>query len=183
MSRFSRYSSCTEEGDLRLVDQRTIANWEVGRPEVFFEGSWSQICGIDFDPADADVACRQLGFGMGAVGPLTSDSTSVGRDQFSPKLFVYPEVALRSPGCNGTEASLLDCPRTMQPVDSDYVHVDYHVGDCFDSNGPGLTLACVRESEPGPPLLPVILPEPYIYEFMHMHTAAALGASESREEL
>lgn len=142
-----KYRPCAEDGDLRLVDQMAVANWQVGRPEVFFEGSWSQICAIDFGPEDADVACRQLGFGSGSVGPLELSARFNVR-LFIPKLLVYPEVALRSPGCNGTESSLLDCPLTMQPEGLDTVYSDN--GDqCFDSSGPGLTLACVGESEPG----------------------------------
>eukprot|EP00892_Ulva_mutabilis_P008497 jgi/Ulvmu1/6019/UM260_0003.1 len=57
------------EGELRLVNQTTVANWRMGRLEVFFEGSWSQVCGVQFDGADAEVACRQLGLAGGTVLP------------------------------------------------------------------------------------------------------------------
>ena len=51
-----------EEGDLRLVGETAFANWQLGRLEVFFEGSWSQVCGLLVSSADVAVACRQLGF-------------------------------------------------------------------------------------------------------------------------
>ena len=51
-----------EEGDLRLVGETTFANWQLGRLEVFFEGSWSQVCGAQVFSSDVAVACRQLGF-------------------------------------------------------------------------------------------------------------------------
>lgn len=39
-----------------------VANWDFGRLEIFFEGSWGQVCGSQFSDADATVACRQLGY-------------------------------------------------------------------------------------------------------------------------
>ena len=92
------------EGDLRLVEQSTLSNWLTGRLEIFFEGSWSQVCATNFTGTDADVACRQLGFGNGSVLPARPDA----RDPLVSE-FVYPEVALSAPGCNGSEANLLDC--------------------------------------------------------------------------
>ena len=64
-----RLATYVEEGDVRLMDHSTVANWQMDRLEVFFEGSWSQVCAREFDGPDADVACRHLGFGAGTVGP------------------------------------------------------------------------------------------------------------------
>lgn len=55
------------EGDVRLIDVGEIDNWTIGRLQVYFEGSWSQVCSTNFDAPDADVACRQLGYGPGAI--------------------------------------------------------------------------------------------------------------------
>jgi len=64
------------EGDVRLVNETAISNWVIGRLEVFFEGSWGQVCCTAFHAPDADVACRQLGFGAASsttAGPAPSD--------------------------------------------------------------------------------------------------------------
>ena len=55
-----------EEGGLRLVGQTAVDNWEYGRLEVFLEGSWGQVCDLQFTGPDAEVACRQLGFSAAA---------------------------------------------------------------------------------------------------------------------
>eukprot|EP00892_Ulva_mutabilis_P004968 jgi/Ulvmu1/2843/UM144_0008.1 len=127
-----------EEGDVRLVEQSTTDNWQIGRLEVFFEGSWSQVCAGGFGGADANVACRQLGFGAGSVGP-----TSINGAQPAPDRLVYPEVALTQLGCTGSEATLLDCPADMSGG-------FFFGGDgCFDSTSTGLIIACVAEAEDG----------------------------------
>lgn len=133
------HTHVAEAGDARLVGTSEVANWQVGRLEVFFEGSWSQVCAGEFDRNDVSVACRQLGFGEGAAGP----SLNVDVQQYDDDLaqLVFPEVAIERPNCNGTEASLLDCPLRKQS--------DLASGRCFSSSSPGLTLACVREREPG----------------------------------
>lgn len=56
---------------------------------------------------------------------------------------VYPEVALVSPGCRGTEKTLLECPRGALASAS-----ESGVG-CFGTDSQGLILACVAEAEDG----------------------------------
>ena len=87
-----------EEGDVRLVDSAITDAGETGRLEIFFEGSWSQICASFFNDVDASVACRQLGFESGTNAPARAPATTV-----------YPEVALSGAECNGTETTLLEC--------------------------------------------------------------------------
>eukprot|EP00892_Ulva_mutabilis_P005579 jgi/Ulvmu1/3393/UM016_0009.1 len=128
-----------QEGDVRLVDQSTVANWQLGRLEVFFEGSWSQICAKEFDGPDANVACRQLGFGAGTVGP--NRATAAQPPPTSP--IVFPEVAVTALGCNGTEANLLECGPAPGRLSS------FESRDCYDSVQPGLFIACVAEAETG----------------------------------
>lgn len=128
------------EGDLRLVGQSEIRNWQMGRLEVFFEGFWRQVCAGGFDANDADVACRQLGFGSGTV------ASSLAEFQSPSAVLVSPEVALVFSGCTGTESRLLDC--NLQ--DSSYEL------NCYDDVNPGLQLACVANPEtPGGALLPL----------------------------
>lgn len=124
------------------MGEEAVANWQRGRLEVFFEGSWGQVCAGDFGPADADVACRQLGFEAGSAGPAVEFSQVGG--QRIPLPPIFPEVILGTPGCVGTEASLLDCPLSKPSL----IFSDLQA-ECLDSTAPGLTLACVRQRDPG----------------------------------
>eukprot|EP00892_Ulva_mutabilis_P012491 jgi/Ulvmu1/9614/UM054_0044.1 len=130
-------SPSAEEGDLRLLDPAPNGNWVMGTLEVFFEGSWSQVCGESFGGADAAVACRQLGFAAaGTVGPLLLNN-----DPFvGLGTLLFPEVALSLSGCNGSEARLLDCAadRRSEPFSS------FELGrGCRSNESPGLKVACV----------------------------------------
>ena len=121
---------------MRLVNETTLENWQVGRLEVFFEGSWSQVCRGAFDGADADVACRQLGYGSGTV--FASGTAGVAARS------VFPEVAVTLPGCTGAEASLLDCgPEPEVPGGRNRPRA------CFDGFDKGVVLACVAQAITG----------------------------------
>lgn len=128
-----------EEGDLRLVEQSTVANWQMGRLEVFFQGSWSQVCAGGFGGADANVACRQLGFSAGTVSPSRISGARV-----QPERLVYPEVAVAQLGCTGNESRLLDCPSERN---RGFIFED--PDGCFDNNNAGLIVACVADVEAG----------------------------------
>ena len=47
------------DGQLRLVD---IISPTSGRLEILKDGLWGTVCSYHFDMADANVACRQLGY-------------------------------------------------------------------------------------------------------------------------
>ena len=134
----------TAESDLRLVGQTSIDNWVQGRLEVFFEGSWSQVCGFAFGGSDANVACRQLGFGAGTVlSEFAREAAAPPRDPL-----VFPQVAITKPGCNGTESRLIDCP--VDPTPSGFI-TPTNNRNCFSSTGPGLYIGCVAEPIQGMP--------------------------------
>ena len=128
-----------EEGDLRLVDEAPIANWMTGLLQVFFEGSWSQVCNGFFDVADANVACRQLGYGASTVVPQFLSDVDLVALQSTP---VFPEVAITAAGCRGSEERLIDC---RQDVDAtrEYSFDNTFGRDCLSSNSAGLRIACV----------------------------------------
>ena len=58
-------SECYEPGKLRLKNGDMIGG-NKGRVEVCFGGRWGTICDDSWDYHDAEVVCRQLGFG--AIG-------------------------------------------------------------------------------------------------------------------
>ena len=132
---------CAEEGDLRLIDQGDIDNWTTGRLQVFFEGSWSQVCATAFGAPDATVACRQLGFGAGTVVP---DALSTEKLEELRRTNIYPEVAIIGASCTGTEEKLVDCSVNDGPrADGELLRDGVFGRDCLNSDGDGLVIGCV----------------------------------------
>jgi len=80
---------------LRLVGGSM--SWE-GRVEVLYNGQWGTVCDDAFGADDADVVCRQLGFG--AAVAWGNGDFGQGSDP----------IWLNNLGCNGHEAALELCP-------------------------------------------------------------------------
>lgn len=133
------------EGDLRLVDGGEISNWAFGNLQLFFEGSWSQVCKTSFGPRDADVACRQLGYGAGTVVP---QSLTIAELDALERTTLFPEVGIIGLGCTGDELRLVDCNTTFDRDVSDYLLDYFATSECMSSDGAGLVLACVAEPLP-----------------------------------
>ena len=55
------HSDCTP-GDVRLMNGGEAGGYE-GRVEICFKGLWGTVCHDSWDTPDAEVVCRQLGFG------------------------------------------------------------------------------------------------------------------------
>lgn len=53
-----------QEDQLRLVGGRT--HFE-GNIEIMHNGKWGSVCDDEWDQTDADIACRQIGFVLGAI--------------------------------------------------------------------------------------------------------------------
>ena len=67
-----------------------------GRLEVCFNGLWGSVCDDLFDQTDADVVCRELGYGA-ALAPSTYYGPGSG------------PVWLDNLRCTGTEGTILNC--------------------------------------------------------------------------
>ena len=58
----SHGTECSTPGEVRLVNGDKTGGNE-GRVEICFKGRWGTICHDSWDYWDAEVVCRQLGFG------------------------------------------------------------------------------------------------------------------------
>ena len=134
---------CAVEGDVRLLEQQSISNWQTGQLEVFFEGSWGSVCARFFNGPDANVACRQLGYVAGTRQPQLLRSSGPAAES-APDLDVFPVVNLAGPGCSGTEATLLECG-----VDTAFARSIGSQQECFGTGQPGLRIGCVVAAEEG----------------------------------
>ena len=90
--------SLVEAADIRLVGGATAAE---GRVELMVAGEWQTICDDKWDLLDADVACRQLNLGYALVAVVDAGFGQGTAPIWSMRL-----------NCLGSEAGLLDCPRT-----------------------------------------------------------------------
>lgn len=77
------YIACAGEGDLRIVDRVEVNGYVTGALQVFIGGAYGAVCTVAFDPVDADVACRQMGFIGGTSIPTAIDRTGSDLEQFS----------------------------------------------------------------------------------------------------
>ena len=75
-----------------------------GRVEVNYKGQWGAICDDEWDINEANVVCKQLGFGQGAEREAT-------RSEFSPEPI---EIILDDMKCEGSEENLLACRHDEQ---------------------------------------------------------------------
>ncbi|MDE2902268.1 MAG: hypothetical protein OXP73_04500, partial [Chloroflexota bacterium] len=103
--------SAHEDGELRLVNG-VAAN--EGRLEMYYDGQWGTVCDDYWTDADADVACRQLGYEQGSV----PDGGRFLQSHFGPADEGMP-IWLDNLLCRGDESSLMGCPRAPQPGGTD----------------------------------------------------------------
>ncbi|KAI8507318.1 hypothetical protein Bbelb_146980 [Branchiostoma belcheri] len=102
--------------------------WE-GRVEVFYNGEWGTVCGRNYwDTQDANVICRELGYGP----PTVSHTFSFG--QGSGPIWIGRFSS--RPDCTGNEMSIFNCLHgTPGNVDSSCTHAD-DVGIICNVNTP-----------------------------------------------
>ncbi|XP_069805684.1 scavenger receptor cysteine-rich type 1 protein M130-like [Dendropsophus ebraccatus] len=86
---------CKEINELRLVNAASPC---AGRVEIFHRGRWGTICGDDWDKADADVVCKQLGCGPAVrvtINAYYGEGTG--------------DIWLDDVQCRGNEANIKSC--------------------------------------------------------------------------
>ncbi|XP_038067608.1 deleted in malignant brain tumors 1 protein-like isoform X3 [Patiria miniata] len=86
-----------EYGALRLAGGTAPSN---GRLEVHYRGQWGTVCNDQWDLQNAQVVCRQLGFG--SADPVLYQSKYAGGQG---------PILMNEVSCTGTETSLISCPR------------------------------------------------------------------------
>ena len=86
-----------EDGSVRLQGSRLDY---MGRVEVYHNHQWGSVCGFQWDRADAEVVCRQMGYDTGRVIAVT-------RPEFGPANDI--PVYYNYVDCDGSEERLADC--------------------------------------------------------------------------
>ena len=70
-------AEAVEQHDLRLVDRDAcLSDCQDGLLEIYADGEWWAICDDNWDDADAEVSCRQLGMRAGKAyhGPGSAEA-------------------------------------------------------------------------------------------------------------
>ena len=107
---------------VRLVNGSTYEGIE-GRVEVYYNGEWDTVCDDGWDLIDAQVVCRQLGFGAAVAA---TDSAIFGKGS--------GQNLLKYLSCLGTELSIEDCSHDGWGVE-DCSHGEDAGVRCAASNG------------------------------------------------
>ncbi|KAI8478938.1 Immunoglobulin super DCC subclass member 3, partial [Branchiostoma belcheri] len=130
---------------LRLVGGTTVFE---GRVEVKYGGEWGTVCDDSWDIRDADVVCRELGFGR-ALSAVRSAGYGAGKGQ----------IWMDNVSCRGDERELFHCLQREFGVNDCNHHEDAGVqcsgpaaggetGTCVDTCGVGYYLRGEAECVP-----------------------------------
>ena len=127
------YLAALKNGALRMVN---TGNTQFGgRLEFYYNREWGTICDNGWDPSDASVACRQLGFSRVS----DSDSSLFGSGASSQTIWLAGVV------CSGSESRLIDC--NFAAIDT-VNHICTHSEDvgvvCTNTIGEVWVYACIH---------------------------------------
>ncbi|CAH1252500.1 CD163 [Branchiostoma lanceolatum] len=150
---FLRGTSCVTSCDPQLAKQaviRLVGGTTVfeGRVEVKYGGEWGTVCDDSWDIRDADVVCRELGFGR-ALSAVRSAGYGAGTGQ----------IWMDNVSCRGGENELFHCLQREFGVNDCNHHEDAGVqcsgpasggetGTCVDTCGLGYYLRGEAECVP-----------------------------------
>ncbi|XP_022100823.1 uncharacterized protein LOC110984704 isoform X3 [Acanthaster planci] len=114
----------SRETDIRLSNGTSPGE---GVLEVYYNNEWGTVCNKGWDIKDAEVACRQLGYnGVKYLSSFTL-AFDYNNDRFTSVMFGEVD-------CNGTEASLFDCPKS-----------NWYIDDFSCSHYNDVILGCTKE--------------------------------------
>lgn len=82
---------------VRISSGQTEDNATTGQVEMYVRGNWVTVCADGFDESDAQVVCRELGFG---------NSKTLVPGAFGSKYYTNSILNLN---CTGTEATIKEC--------------------------------------------------------------------------
>ncbi|KAH7641290.1 lysyl oxidase-like protein [Dermatophagoides farinae] len=124
-----------DEGMIRLVGGRTMFE---GNVEINHFGQWGMICDDEWNMNDANVACKQLGFVLGAI--MATNNSRYGQEN---ELIWMDNVM-----CDGRESSISSCRFN-----------GWNIHDCKTDEAAGV-ICRVRFDQPQQPLWPIPIPKP-----------------------
>ena len=75
----NNHNNHSNEGMIRLIGGRTMFE---GNIEINHFGQWGMICDDEWDLLDANVACKQLGFVLGAIMATNMSRYGKGRSKY-----------------------------------------------------------------------------------------------------
>ena len=96
-----------------------------GRVEVYHNDEWGTVCGDEWDLNDAQVVCRQLGF-----GPAIIARSEAFYGQSNSSVIIW----LSDVNCTGTELTIEDCSHNESGNANCYHYQDAGV-QCSASDG------------------------------------------------
>ncbi|XP_072030652.1 scavenger receptor cysteine-rich domain-containing protein DMBT1-like [Amphiura filiformis] len=103
-----RNSSTANENDVRLINWERNSyysnQWYRGMVEIYQDGKWKTICDFNWSKKEADVVCRQLGYGEADDFYIQEDEDGDVRDTGDEIDIAYSDVT-----CVGNEISLASC--------------------------------------------------------------------------
>ena len=99
-----------------------------GRVEVNYNGEWGTICDDGWDDTDANVVCRQLGFGSSGI--------AIGSAGFGQGL---GPILLDSVTCSGNELTLASCGHFGISITRSCSHTEDAGVKCYGEEGYLLT--------------------------------------------
>ena len=111
---------------LRLVGG---SSYYEGRVEVYYNGEWGTVCDDGWDDADAEVVCRQLGFG--SIG-LSYSNAHFGQGS--------GPIWLDNVQCTGNESTLASCGHLGIKITRSCSHYEDAGVICYGGQG---TYLCI----------------------------------------